>query len=293
MELVDVPFGEPGMSKYKYNGKEYQNELGLNMYAMDMRQYDPAIGRWVVQDPVVHVSQSPYNGYDGNPVFFADPSGGKTAKGYYNYGTGNYISNADDAVADQEEENGYQLMLDKFESEDVYIQGVEGGLAQGNPPKNGEIVLQEIKSLLGKIWNTLQPREWTDPNTGLVYNINADGSIRGIRPNGSAGALGWIGGGGEVKAIESLSVIGPRAIYREFAKKIGANYLNVTDATWTWAKNEKFLAGVVQRGDDVIFAGKFNPTLLDKASVLAKEIRYLELRGYKWTSDLTRMILMK
>ena len=61
--------------KYKYNGKEYQDELGLNMYAMDMRQYDPAIGRWVVQDPIVHHSQSPYCGFDNNPVFFADPSG--------------------------------------------------------------------------------------------------------------------------------------------------------------------------------------------------------------------------
>lgn len=45
--------------KYKYNGKELQDELGLNMYAMDMRQYDPAIARWVVQDPVVHHNMSP------------------------------------------------------------------------------------------------------------------------------------------------------------------------------------------------------------------------------------------
>ena len=47
--------------QYKYNGKEFQDELGLNMYAMDMRQYDPAIGRWVVQDPIVHHNMSPYN----------------------------------------------------------------------------------------------------------------------------------------------------------------------------------------------------------------------------------------
>jgi RHS repeat-associated protein len=61
--------------QYKYNGKEFQDELGLNMYAMDMRQYDPAIARWVVQDPIVHLNQSPYNSFDNNPVFWADPSG--------------------------------------------------------------------------------------------------------------------------------------------------------------------------------------------------------------------------
>ena len=60
---------------YKYNGKELQDELGLNMYDMDMRMYDPAIARWAVLDPVIHHSFSPYNAFDNNPVFWADPSG--------------------------------------------------------------------------------------------------------------------------------------------------------------------------------------------------------------------------
>ena len=60
---------------YRMNGKEWQDELGLNMYDMDMRQYDPAIARWVVLDPVIHHSLSPYNAFDNNPVFWADPSG--------------------------------------------------------------------------------------------------------------------------------------------------------------------------------------------------------------------------
>jgi RHS repeat-associated protein len=61
--------------QYKYNGMELQDELGLNMYDMDMRQYDPAIARWVVMDPVIHHSMSPYSAFDNNPVFWADPSG--------------------------------------------------------------------------------------------------------------------------------------------------------------------------------------------------------------------------
>lgn len=61
--------------KYKYNGKEYQDELGLNMYDMEARQYDPAIGRWVVQDPIVHHDVSPYVAFNNNPVYFSDPDG--------------------------------------------------------------------------------------------------------------------------------------------------------------------------------------------------------------------------
>jgi len=61
--------------KYKYNGKELQDELGLNMYAMDFRQYHPAIGRWVVQDPITHHLMSPYVAFDNSPIFWSDPSG--------------------------------------------------------------------------------------------------------------------------------------------------------------------------------------------------------------------------
>jgi len=61
--------------RYKYNGQEFQDELGLNMYDMNFRDYDPAIGRWTGIDPVIHHSLSTYNAFDGNPVFWADPSG--------------------------------------------------------------------------------------------------------------------------------------------------------------------------------------------------------------------------
>jgi RHS repeat-associated protein len=74
-QIKQILAGEYVPYKYKFNGKEYQDELGLNMYSMDMRQYDPAIGRWVVQDPVVHFEYSPYSAFNNSPVFWADPSG--------------------------------------------------------------------------------------------------------------------------------------------------------------------------------------------------------------------------
>src|SRR5690606_20226417 len=58
LKAIDETTARPGYVtrtdyQYKYNGKEWQDELGLNMYDMDMRQYDPAIARWVVMDPVI------------------------------------------------------------------------------------------------------------------------------------------------------------------------------------------------------------------------------------------------
>ena len=60
---------------YKFNGMEWQDDLVLNMYDMDMRDYDPATVRWFNIDPVMHFDQSPYMAMNGNPVFYADPSG--------------------------------------------------------------------------------------------------------------------------------------------------------------------------------------------------------------------------
>ena len=88
-----------------------------------------------------------------------------------------------------------------------------------------------------------------------------------------------------------VSVIGPRATYREFARKIGANYLDLANEPWTWEKNVKFLDSVIARRDDVVFAGRFSPAQLDPGSALGREIGYLIDHGYSWTDDFSRLVL--
>ncbi len=67
-------FANPAL-KWKYNGVEYEESLGLNLYEMDVRSYDPTIARFTSTDPVTHHSMSTYMAFDGNPAFWADPSG--------------------------------------------------------------------------------------------------------------------------------------------------------------------------------------------------------------------------
>ena len=63
--------------QYKYNGKEWQDELGLNVYDMSARNYMPDIGRWGVIDELgeLFYDQSPYAFANNNPAIFSDPSG--------------------------------------------------------------------------------------------------------------------------------------------------------------------------------------------------------------------------
>ena len=49
--------------------------------------------------------------------------------------------------------------------------------------------------------------------------------------------------------------------------------------------------GVVERGDNVVFSGKYNPLKLDRSSMLGWEIRYLENNGYVWNSNYTKLIM--
>ncbi len=63
--------------KFKYNGIEYEQALGMNLYEMELRQYDPTIARWTAVDPLAETmpSHSPYNYAFNNPIIYIDPTG--------------------------------------------------------------------------------------------------------------------------------------------------------------------------------------------------------------------------
>ena len=63
-------------NKYQYNGKELNEELGLNWNDYGARYYDPAIGRFGQIDPLADSfpSWSPYSYTFDNPIGYVDPT---------------------------------------------------------------------------------------------------------------------------------------------------------------------------------------------------------------------------
>src|SRR5690606_11479135 len=141
--------------KYKFLNKEYEDSFGLNIYEMDMRQLDPAIGRWMVMDPVTHHDYSPYSAFDNNPVYWSDPSGADSQK-YVSIA--DLFNNAKSGVTSFEFENG-QLVGESFSKtiettlEQTYLfleaptddNGGGNGNGGGDPKKSSKSLQQHRK----------------------------------------------------------------------------------------------------------------------------------------------------
>lgn len=64
-------------NKYLYNGKEFNDDFGIDLYDYGARWYDPAMGRWTQVDQLAEVAPawSTYRyGFD-NPITNVDPTG--------------------------------------------------------------------------------------------------------------------------------------------------------------------------------------------------------------------------
>ena len=96
---------------------------------MDMRHYDPAIARWVVQDPVTHHAMSPYNAFDNNPVLIADPSGADGAQnivGSYGWDTMFFAAAGDSGETQATAVNNVENSDNQMESSQDDLEEEEG-----------------------------------------------------------------------------------------------------------------------------------------------------------------------
>jgi RHS repeat-associated protein len=69
--------GQPD-HKWKFLGREQQEELGLGWVDLQARMYDPQLGRFHAVDPLVELYQesfTPYHYSFNNPVLWSDPDG--------------------------------------------------------------------------------------------------------------------------------------------------------------------------------------------------------------------------
>jgi RHS repeat-associated protein len=89
LEALGYTSGNDLKNNYLYNGKELQEDYGLNWYDYGARFYDPVIGRFTTQDAYAekYASLTPYQYGANNPLRFIDVNGDSISA------TQNFINN--------------------------------------------------------------------------------------------------------------------------------------------------------------------------------------------------------
>jgi RHS repeat-associated protein len=262
VELKGVPSGgdyttlDDSFNKYRFNGQEYQSELGLNITAMDYRQYDNALGRFNCVDMVTHFSQTPYQFGNGNPMYWADPTGlfgeGSTwienlwnasGSGTTWNNTGSSFTSGDISI----DHNGASNMFDAETG--IAYEGL-GAVTVGynaqslNYAANAGGIIQMHLYTTGKYYQDHRDRFFSnqvdelqdyfgaigavDP-TGIVDGLNSLGYLaRGQKANAAIAALGIIPYAGDlakgVKYTKSTMAIGREVHAAYNAGKIGKEF---------------------------------------------------------------------
>jgi RHS repeat-associated protein len=160
-------------NRFKYNGIEFDEDLGLNAYEAHYRMLDPSIGRWWQIDPKIeesYESWSPYTSMANDPVKMSDPLG-----------------DVPDITIMGADNSSVTIKTDLINVKvDVGFLGINFG---GNHSISGESVLQAGLDLAGI----------ADP-TGIADGINAGLSLK----NGD-----WLGAG--ISALGIIPLVGDLA----------------------------------------------------------------------------------
>ena len=162
-----------GDQPIKFQGKEWGagNEVDLNLYDFGARRYDPSIGRWLSQDPLMekYYYHTPYLFCAGSPINLIDPTG----TDIYNFDEyGNYIGK-------KEQTGRHRIAVDSYDKKGNHKVSYYSFADPINDPvaiEAGEIT--NLKFLdESEILGLLNQQHTFDPEVNIAIFINSSSSL--------------------------------------------------------------------------------------------------------------------
>mgnify|MGYP000459685402 CR=1 FL=1 len=207
-------------SKFKYNGVEFEESLGLNLYEMDMRQYDPAIARWTSIDPVTHFSMSTYTAFDNNPIYWSDPSGADSE---------DYYGDPPDRKGEREEvyfdEDGMAWAWDDKLNEWINHSNLDEIIvSNSNTDNSGNSGMASIYSSL----DSEADRSWFDDHPEHEEPIRAAANRAGLAEFFRAGTIGNDDGYGDALRHAYWSYLITKELGPKVAKAFTDNHEDIS-----------------------------------------------------------------
>ena len=152
MRMGGLSYNSGTENRYRYNGKEYHQELNLGLYDYGARMYDPAIGRFTGIDALAEEYQmwSPNSYVFDNPIRFVDPDGMEPEDIIFLDGDNNIIRRIEQEGRHEYRRVSYENYYTS--SEQIVIEEIESPVAiTFNPGINQEVVSDQSLNTLEEI----------------------------------------------------------------------------------------------------------------------------------------------